>query len=40
VTKVRREIAYYLSREMGVTMADIVRNLGVGASAVGYILIN
>jgi len=34
VTKVRREIAYYLGREMGVTMAEIARNVGVGTSAV------
>jgi hypothetical protein len=35
---VRREIAYYLSREMGVTMADIARNVRVGASSVAMAL--
>jgi hypothetical protein len=38
VTKVRREIAYYLSREIGVTMEEIVRNIGVGTSAVAMTL--
>ena len=37
-TKARREIAYYLSREMGVTMVDIARNAGVGASTVAMAL--
>jgi predicted transcriptional regulator len=32
------EIAHYLSREMGVTMAEIARNLGVGTSAVAIAL--
>jgi predicted transcriptional regulator len=35
---VRREIAYYLSREIGVTMEEIVRNIGVGTSAVAMTL--
>ncbi len=34
----RREIAYYLSREIGMTMAEIARNLGVGTSAVAMAL--
>ena len=38
VTKVRGEIAYYLSREMGVTLAEIARNVGVGTSAVAMAL--
>jgi predicted transcriptional regulator len=32
--KVRAEIACFLSREMGISMAEITRRLGVGASAV------
>jgi len=32
------EIAYYLSREMGGTMAEIARNVGVGTSAVAMAL--
>jgi putative transposase len=32
--KVRAEIACYLSREMGISMAEIARKLGVGASAI------
>jgi DNA-binding MarR family transcriptional regulator len=38
VTKARREVLYYLSREIGVTMADIARNVRVGASAVAMAL--
>ena len=34
VSKVRAEIACYLSRELGIPMAEIARRLGVGASAV------
>jgi len=34
VSKVRVEIACFLSREMGISMAEIARRLGVGASAV------
>ncbi len=34
VSKVRAEIACYLSREMGISMAEIARRLGVGASAI------
>ena len=30
----RAEIAYFLSREMGISMAEIARRLGVGASAI------
>jgi putative transposase len=33
-SKVRAEIACFLSREMGISMAEIARRLGVGASAV------
>jgi putative transposase len=32
--KVRAEIACFLSREMGISMAEIARRLGVGASAI------
>lgn len=35
VSDVRGKIAYYLSKEMGLSMAEIARNLGVGASAIG-----
>ena len=38
VTKARREIAQYLSEEMGVPMAEIARNVGVGTSAVAMSL--
>jgi len=34
VTRARGEIALYLSREMGLSMAEIARNLGVGTSAI------
>jgi putative transposase len=34
VAKVRAEIACFLSREMGISMAEIARKLGVGASAI------
>jgi len=34
VTEVRTEIACYLSREMGISMAEIARRLGVGTSAI------
>ena len=34
VSKARGEIALYLSREMGLSMAEIARNLGVGTSAI------
>jgi len=34
ISKIRARIAYYLSREMGISMAEIARNLGVGTSAV------
>jgi hypothetical protein len=34
VSKVRADIAYFLSREMGISMAEIARKLGVGASAI------
>jgi transposase-like protein len=34
VSGVRTEIAYYLSREMGISMAEIARSLGVGTSAI------
>ena len=32
--KLRAEIACFLSREMGISMAEIARQLGVGASAI------
>ena len=35
VTKVRGEVAFYLTKEMGLSMAEIARNLGVGTSAIG-----
>ena len=35
VSKVRAEIVCYLNREMGISMAEIARRLGVGASAIG-----
>jgi len=34
ISGVRARIACYLSREMGISMAEIARNLGVGTSAV------
>ena len=34
VTELRTEIACYLSREMGIPMAEIARRLGVGTSAI------
>jgi predicted HTH domain antitoxin len=34
ISKVRTEIACYLSREMGISMAEMVRKLGVGTSAI------
>jgi hypothetical protein len=34
ITEVRARIAYWLSREMGISMAEIARNLGVGTSAI------
>jgi predicted ArsR family transcriptional regulator len=33
VTAARAEIACYLSREMGISMAEMARRLGVGTSA-------
>lgn len=38
VTKVRARIAYYLSKEKGIPMAEIARRLGVGTSAIGMII--
>ena len=35
LTKVRGEVAFYLSKDMGLSMAEIARNLGVGTSAIG-----
>jgi len=35
VSKLRAKIAWFLSREIGIPMAEIGRRLGVGASAVG-----
>jgi len=34
VTEVRSKVAYRLNREMGISMAEIARHLGVGASAI------
>jgi REP element-mobilizing transposase RayT len=34
ISKVRTEIACYLSREMGISMAEMARRLGVGTSAI------
>jgi putative transposase len=34
ISEVRARIAYYLSRERGICMAEIARNLGVGTSAI------
>ena len=34
ISKVRAGIACFLSQEMGISMAEIARRLGVGASAV------
>jgi putative transposase len=34
ISEVRAKIAYYLSRERGICMAEIARNLGVGTSAI------
>jgi predicted transcriptional regulator len=34
VVEVRSKIAYGLNREMGISMAEIARLLGVGASAI------
>jgi REP element-mobilizing transposase RayT len=34
VSKVRARIAYYLNRQMGISFAEIARNLGVGTSAI------
>ena len=38
VTKVRGQIAYRLSRELGLSLAEIARQLGVGTSAIGMAL--
>ena len=37
-TKVRAGIAFFLSREMGISMAEIARRMGVGASAIAMAL--
>jgi DNA-binding MarR family transcriptional regulator len=34
ISRVRARIAYHLSREMGISMAEIARNIDVGTSAV------
>jgi len=34
ISRIRARIAYYLSREMGISMAEIARNVGVGTSAI------
>jgi len=38
VSEVRAEIAFYLSREMGISMAEIARRLGVGTSAIAMVI--
>jgi putative transposase len=38
VSRVRGEIAYYLIRQMGISMAEAARRLGVGASAIAMTL--
>ena len=38
VTRVRGKIAYYLSKEFGISMAEIARHVGVGSSAIGMII--
>ncbi len=38
ISEARARIAFYLSREMGMSMAEIARNLGVGTSAVAMAL--
>ena len=38
VSKMRADIAYFLSREMGISMAEIARRLGVGASAIAMVI--
>ena len=35
VSGVRRRIAFFLCREMGIPMAEIARQVGVGTSAIG-----
>jgi REP element-mobilizing transposase RayT len=40
ISRVRAKIAYYLSREMGISMAEIARNLGVGTSAIAMAIKN
>jgi hypothetical protein len=40
ITRLRARIAYYLSREMGVPMAEIARNVGVGTSAIAMAIKN
>jgi len=37
-TKVRGEIAYRLSRELRLSLAEIARQLGVGTSAIGMVI--
>ncbi len=34
VAEVRAKVVYRLNREMGISMAEIARHLGVGASAI------
>jgi putative transposase len=38
ITRLRARIACYLSREMGVSMAEIARNVGVGTSAIAMVI--
>ena len=38
VTRARGKIAYYLSKEVGISMAEIARHVGVGSSAIGMII--
>jgi DNA-binding MarR family transcriptional regulator len=34
VSKLRREICFFLNRELGISMAEIARHVGVGTTAV------
>jgi len=38
VSEVRGRIAWCLNREMGISMAEVARRLGVGTSAVGMVI--
>jgi DNA-binding MarR family transcriptional regulator len=34
VSKLRRELCFYLNRELGISMAEIARQVGIGATGV------